>query len=65
MLRALAELCEAHDVRCQVSLEARMACGLGSCLGCAVPVRSPERYLRACREGPVFEARDICWETLP
>ncbi len=65
MLAAVAALCETQGVRCQVSLEARMACGVGSCLGCAVPARTPEVYLRACREGPVFESTDILWEALP
>ncbi len=65
MLQVLAGLCEANGVRCQVSLEARMACGLGSCLGCVVPTRTPDVYRRACKEGPVFEAGTIRWETLP
>lgn len=44
------------------SLEAYMACGLGACHGCAVPVR--EGWQRVCKEGPVFEASAIRWEEL-
>jgi dihydroorotate dehydrogenase electron transfer subunit len=65
MLASVARLCEQRDVRCQVTVEAKMACGVGSCLGCAIPTRTPERYRRACKEGPVFEASDIRWENLP
>ncbi len=61
MLRNVARLAEASGARLQVSLEERMACGLGACLGCAVrkrPTRgkpgSHRGYLRVCADGPVF-----------
>jgi len=44
----------------QVSLEERMACGVGVCLGCAVPTRRGME--RVCREGPVFDLKDLRWE---
>jgi len=44
------------------SLEAYMACGLGACHGCAVPVG--EGWQRVCKEGPVFEASQVRWEEL-
>ena len=63
MLRAVAELCLARGVPCQLSLEERMACGFGACLGCVVPRRRPagefDRYVRVCTEGPVFDAREV------
>jgi dihydroorotate dehydrogenase electron transfer subunit len=65
MIRRLSELLAQHPVACQVSLEERMACGLGACLGCAVAVRGQNgerQYQRVCREGPVFNLRDILWE---
>ena len=71
MLRAVSELAEREDVPCQASLEARMACGFGICLGCVVNVRGakrgqPEvnggRYERACIEGPVFNALEVSWD---
>jgi dihydroorotate dehydrogenase electron transfer subunit len=60
MLAAVAALCHAAGVSCQVSLEAHMACGVGACLGCVVP-GTREPYLRVCKEGPVFDADEIDW----
>ena len=65
MIRELARLLRHHPVPCQVSLEERMACGVGACLGCAVAVRGPDgarQYRRVCCEGPVFDIRDILWD---
>lgn len=48
-----------------VVMEERMACGVGACRGCAVPVREPEGgYLAVCREGPVIEASRLDWRRL-
>ncbi len=41
----------------QVSLEERMACGIGACLGCVIPTR--KGYRRVCRDGPVFDLREV------
>lgn len=60
MLKAVAQLAASHRIRCQVSLEERMACGVGVCLGCPVKVRSGE-YKMVCKDGPVFNAEDIAW----
>lgn len=60
MLKAVATICAGHGLACQVSLEAPMACGVGACLGCAIPA-SGGGYLRACREGPVLEAGRVDW----
>ncbi len=102
MLSRAAQIAAQFDLPCQVLLEARMACGMGACLGCSVKIKeesAPEtggvlsenvqgvagtvsderagisregmqlvadlprfRYARACKEGPVFEARQIIWE---
>ena len=43
-----------------VSLEEKMACGLGSCFGCVVKVKG--KYKRVCRDGPVFNAREVDWD---
>ncbi len=60
MLACVAELARRCGIPCQVSLEERMACGIGACLGCAVPGRGgPSRYRHACREGPVFSLEEI------
>ena len=50
---------------CQVSLEERMACGVGACVGCAVAVKDEKGgkiYKRVCADGPVFELKDVIWE---
>lgn len=62
MLKSLADLVACEDIFCQVSLEERMACGLGACLGCAVAVRGREeskRYKRVCKDGPVFNIQEV------
>jgi dihydroorotate dehydrogenase electron transfer subunit len=64
MMRRCAELAAEHDVTCLVSLENNMACGFGVCLGCAAP-RPDGHYALVCRDGPVFDAREIHWEGLP
>ncbi len=63
MLRRLEEACRVSGKPLQVCMEERMACGVGACQGCAVPVCEPEGcYRMACSDGPVFEAREIDWE---
>jgi dihydroorotate dehydrogenase electron transfer subunit len=65
MLRTLSEIARVHTLPCQISLESRMACGVGACLGCTIPTRSDQEkglsYQRACKEGPVFESTAIAW----
>ncbi|MCL2569413.1 MAG: dihydroorotate dehydrogenase electron transfer subunit [Oscillospiraceae bacterium] len=60
MLKAVAELADRYNVPCQVSMEERMACGVGACLGCTVTM-TDGRNLRACHEGPVFNAKEVQW----
>jgi len=65
MLKALAGIFAGEAISCQVSMEERMACGLGACLGCAVSVKGADRkiaYKRVCKDGPVFSIHDIAWE---
>jgi dihydroorotate dehydrogenase electron transfer subunit len=61
MLRAVAALAAQFDLPCQISVEEFMACAVGGCAGCVVPVRTPEgpAMKRACVDGPVFEAGDV------
>jgi dihydroorotate dehydrogenase electron transfer subunit len=64
MMRKMSEILDSYTIPCQVSMEERMACGIGACLGCAVRVRSHEenpQYMRVCKEGPVFDLRLIDW----
>jgi dihydroorotate dehydrogenase electron transfer subunit len=58
MLWAIARLAREREIPCFISLEEQMACGIGVCLGCAIPARSrPYRYV--CSNGPVFDAADV------
>jgi dihydroorotate dehydrogenase electron transfer subunit len=61
MLRAVREFAIQNNICCQISLEEKMGCGLGACLGCAVKVISGQepRFGHVCKEGPVFEAKDV------
>jgi dihydroorotate dehydrogenase electron transfer subunit len=60
MLESVSRLAAEHAVPCYVSVEERMACGVGACMGCSVPVKEGG-YKRVCKEGPVFDAREIEW----
>ena len=42
----------------QISMEAHMACGIGACLGCTVEASDGE-FLRVCKDGPVFDSREV------
>jgi len=62
MLHALSRVLAGRSIPCQISLEERMACGLGACLGCAVETFRPsgeKSYQRVCHDGPVFTLREI------
>lgn len=65
MLRATVELAKRFRHHCLVSMENRMGCGLGVCLGCSIRVQGTghEAYQRVCTEGPVFWAEKVVWET--
>ena len=56
----VAELCAAHGITCYVSLERRMACGIGVCLGCVV--KTTGGLQRVCLNGPIFNAEEVCWD---
>ena len=63
MLRAVKKLAEEKGISCQISLEEKMGCGLGVCLGCAVktaasPKDAPE-YVHVCKAGPVFDSKIV------
>ena len=63
MLGACAKLAEKFGIDCQVSMERRMACGIGLCQGCAIECRvenSDETiYKMCCKDGPVFDSREV------
>ncbi|HCC68949.1 MAG TPA: dihydroorotate dehydrogenase, partial [Nitrospiraceae bacterium] len=55
----LSYIAKSFKLQTYASLEENMACGIGACLGCAV--RTKDGYKRVCKEGPVFDVRDIVW----
>ncbi len=61
MLKAVRSYAIENNIPCQISLEERMGCGIGACLGCAVKVRTGEdtKYGHVCKDGPVFNASDV------
>jgi len=62
MLKACHGLAVERGVRCQVSMEQTMACGVGACMGCVVKTVKAPGFARVCHEGPVFESGEILWE---
>ena len=60
MLRNVARAAEEFGIPCQVSMEERMACGVGACLGCATPM-ADGTMKHVCKDGPVFDAREVDW----
>lgn len=64
MLQTAAKLAKAHNIPCWLSMEQRMACGIGACLGCACKTRDEngnEGYSHVCKNGPVYPADAIVW----
>ncbi len=65
MLKAVAGIAARNALPCEVSLEERMACGIGACYACTATIKLADgttQKKRVCREGPVFQARDIVWK---
>ncbi|MBI4974851.1 MAG: dihydroorotate dehydrogenase electron transfer subunit [Candidatus Omnitrophica bacterium] len=60
MLKTVAWIAKDRRIPCQISLEERMACGVGACLGCAVKVKGGG-YKMVCKDGPIFNAEEIAW----
>ncbi len=65
MLRAVGEVARAHAIPAQVAVEEAMACGIGVCMTCVLPVRQDDgssKFVRSCVEGPVFDAARVRWD---
>ena len=66
MMRAVAEICLAREIDCQLALERHMACGMGTCQSCVVKIRDDTdagwSFKLCCTDGPVFDARQVVWE---
>ena len=63
MMRKAAQWALSHGLKCQVSLEERMGCGYGVCMGCVCETKDNNSghicYKRVCKEGPVFAAEEV------
>lgn len=68
MMKRVAEIARRYCKPCYVSLEARMACGFGVCIGCVAKISCDAEpgysYKRVCVEGPVFAAEEVIWENV-
>lgn len=64
MLKALSSYASENNMEAWMSLEEKMACGIGVCLGCAVPIRTGDGfvYKRVCKDGPVFNSKEIIFD---
>ena len=65
MLRSVSEWAKELSIPIQVSMEERMACGIGACLGCGIKIQkqgdSDWKYMRVCKDGPVFSGEEVVW----
>ena len=64
MLRALKEYAAQNHIRCYISLEEKMACGIGACLACVCKSKDVDHHTnvhnkRICKDGPVFLAEEV------
>ncbi len=61
MLRAVKRLAEDRGIKCQLSLEQRMGCGIGACLVCSCETHKDgtEQYAKVCTNGPVFYSEEV------
>lgn len=64
MLSAIAKIAKEFDIAHQCSVEESMACGIGVCMTCVVPIRSEEnvKMVRTCIDGPVMDGSQIIWD---
>ena len=58
MLKALTK----YNADSQLSLEERMGCGFGACMGCSIQTKNG--YKRVCKDGPVFDKEELLWDTI-
>ncbi|MBR3058747.1 MAG: dihydroorotate dehydrogenase electron transfer subunit [Clostridiales bacterium] len=66
MMKKVSEWAKAKGLSCFVSLEQRMACGIGACLVCVCKIKAEEEgkefvHKRCCKDGPVFRAEEVIW----
>ena len=64
MLRAIRDYAVENHIECYISMEERMACGIGACLGCVCKTKEKDAHSnvnnkRVCKDGPVFDAKEV------
>lgn len=64
MLRSLQSFATSHDIKGEFSLEERMGCGFGGCVGCVVPIKKDDdfEYKKVCKDGPIFNYSEVIFE---
>ena len=64
MLKAMGDRAMKHDFTAWLSMDENMACGVGACLTCVIKRKTADgwEWARCCKDGPVFESREILWE---
>lgn len=60
MLKKISEISKKYHLSCQISLENHMPCGIGACFGCVV--KTINGYKRVCKDGPIFDAREVIFD---
>lgn len=67
MLESVGECAMEHKIPCQLSVERRMGCGFGICVGCAIAIRTEYgvEYKKVCKDGPVFWAEEVSFHEEP
>ncbi|MCK4401122.1 dihydroorotate dehydrogenase electron transfer subunit [bacterium] len=69
MLKQVNQQVSKYNVSSQVSLERQMACGVGACMGCTIKGqrakgKGQNNYKRVCKDGPVFDIKEVVWEEM-
>lgn len=64
MLKGVKEYAVSNGIKAQISMEEKMACGIGACLGCVCQSKEKDSHSnvnnkRVCKDGPVFDAEEI------
>ena len=59
MMKTIAEKAREAGISCEVSMEKRMACGIGVCLGCTFESKKDKKRYKVCSDGPVFDSKEV------
>ena len=64
MLEALTDYAKENNINAQVSMEERMACGIGACVGCVVKILENGQpvFKKVCKDGPVFDSLEVVYK---